>query len=252
MNCSRYRDWVAADVDGAPGARAPGLEAHLAQCPGCRTERTRQIAVRDLLRARAVLPQAPPGLRTRVRALLEAETGEAAKRRRGWRKPLLWAGLTFAAAAAATLAVLARGTDFDPLIREYDRAVQGALEIDFRTDAPAALEEFYRRHAADRVPAHVVDLSAAGFRLVGGALIDFPGRRARLSLYSDGRDLIVCDYRFAAQLPMDLRSDGRPVFFRRGGASLSVHRMGGEVCVLVTRMSMDDFRRRLGGDSTAG
>lgn len=253
MNCSQYRDLVAADVDGMLGAEAQSVQEHRAQCSACRAERARQAAVRDLVRARAARPEAPLGLRTRVRAALEAEELAAGRPQPWWRRRLSWAGAAFAAAAVVVIVTVAgRGSAFDPLVRDYDRVVQGALEIDFRTDAPAALEDFYRQHVADGVPAHVVDLSLAGFRLVGGTLVDFPDRRARLSIYSDGQYLIVCDYRFAAKFPMALPADGQPVFFHRSGVNFCARRSGDEICLLATRMPMDVFRRRVGADVTAG
>ncbi|HSD10778.1 MAG TPA: hypothetical protein VLF14_07325, partial [Candidatus Binatia bacterium] len=63
---------------------------------------------------------------------------------------------------------------------------------------------------------------------------------------------IVCDYRFAKGFPFDLPASGEPVFFGRGGASFCARRIGDEVCLLVTRMPMEIFRRKVGTGDESG
>jgi len=241
VNCDEYRDYVAADVDGLPGAEADAARRHLEGCPSCRQERERQTAVRALIRSHA-LPDMPIGLRTRVLASIAEES-----RRDRRAKVFRWAWLGAAAVGVlvAVVVVRDRSKPFAAWIREYDLAARGALAIDFPTQAPGELEGFYRQHQADGIPAHVVDLSHAGFRLVGGALASFPDRRARLSLYSDGEHFIVCDYLFAKRFPRVLPASGEPVFFSQGDLNFCARRIGDEVCMLVTRMPMELFRSRL-------
>ena len=248
MTCGDCKDWTAdADETGVPEA----AREHVAGCASCRAERERQLAVRTLLRSKSVLPAAPIGLRTRILAALEEEEA-AAPAAGGWRRFFGYGGLALATAVALVVLVgLPRG-EFAPLIRGYDLAVAGKLELGFRTDAPAALEQFFARHSAERIPSHVVDLTSAGFHLVGGALTDFPKRRARLAVYSDGRDWVVCDYQYAKDFPLSLPSNGQSVFFERDGMSFSAHRVGDEVCLLATRMKLEAFRRRLVGETAVG
>ena len=252
MTCNEYHDWVAADVDGIAGDDVERARAHAADCNACAAERSRQLGVRRLLRTRSLGPTAPAELRVRVLAAL-ADASETLETPRWWRRRAVWAVAAGALAAAAIVLVI-RGRDatFSPLIREYDRAARGALEVAYPTEAPSALEQFYRQHSGEGVPAHVLDLSSAGFRLVGGTFVDFPGRRARLSIYTDGADVIVCDYQFAVHFPLALPADGTPMFFRRGGASFCARRIGDEVCLLVTRMSLDRLRRKVGGEAASG
>ena len=251
MNCDEYLECAAADVDGVLGAAAGEVQRHLEGCAACRAERDRQLAVRDLLRARDLQPAAPVGLRTRVlAALAESDT---ANRRPWWPGALRWSAVVaFGIAAIVAVVVWNRHAPFAALIREYDQAANGSLALGLRTDSRQDLEGYYREHAGEGIPVHVVDLSAAGFRLVGGTMADVRGRRARLSVYSDGRYTIVCDYRHAESFPFVLPANGEPVFFGRGGASFCARRIGDEVCLLVTRMPMEIFRRRLGGGAESG
>jgi anti-sigma factor RsiW len=193
----------------------------------------------------------PVGLRTRVLAAI-AES-DAASQPPWWQGTLRWgAVVAFGVAAVVAIVVWNRHASFTALIREYDRAANGSLALGLRTAELGDLEAYYREHAGEGIPVHVVDLSAAGFRLVGGTMADLRGRRARLSIYSDGQYTIVCDYRFAKTFPFVLPASGEPVFFGRGGASFCARRIGDEVCLLVTRMPMEVFRRKLGGSAESG
>jgi anti-sigma factor RsiW len=253
VNCNEYRECAAADADGVLGAAEEEARRHLERCAGCRAERDRQLAVRGLLRSRArdLHPATPVGLRTRVLATLDE--AHAASERGWWSSAVRWGGVVaFTVAVVLTIVVWNRNAPFTPLIREYDRAANGSLELALRTAKREDLEAYYRQHAAEGIPVHVVDLSAAGFRLVGGAVADLRGRRARLSVYSDGRYTIVCDYRFAESFSYPLPASGEPVFFARGGASFCARRIGDEVCLLVTRMPMEIFRRKVGGGTESG
>jgi hypothetical protein len=117
-----------------------------------------------------------------------------------------------------------------------------------RVSGPDELERYYRSQPG--LPTHIQDLSKAGFHLVGGTVEKFPDRMARLSTYSDGETVVLCDYLYARNFPLELAS-GEPVFFTRSGLSFCVTRHADEVCVLVTRAPLDAFRRRLLGEAGA-
>jgi anti-sigma factor (TIGR02949 family) len=246
VTCAEYRDWVAADVDGSLGNEAENVRRHLASCESCRRLRERQVAIRELLRSRALQQPAPRGLRTRVVARLEEESqGLTAPRK--WRFRARSAGLALISVVAAAVMILwNRDASFAPLIESYNLASRGALEITFPTSDPVALEAYYRERHAEGFPDHVIDLSPAGFRLIGGVLKAFPEREARLAVYSDGANVIVCDYQFAKSFPFPLPASGEPVFFSRSGVNFCARRIGEEVCLLATRIAIDRFRTLVG------
>jgi anti-sigma factor RsiW len=255
MNCDEYRDWVAADVDGELGADAARVHAHVDGCPVCAAERNRQAAVRAELRRRALGAAPAADLRGRVVAALDRENampgarGSRVARRRI--SPVAWGAIGVAAAAVIALVVVGRASRFAPLIRSYDLADHGELALTMRTDRLEELEKFYRKEGGNDLPAHVVDLTAAGFQLVGGTIERFPTRRARLSVYSDGEHTIVCDYQLVRFFPFELPSNGNPVFFRERGVSFCARRIGDEVCLLATRMPLAMLQQKLGA-STEG
>jgi anti-sigma factor RsiW len=252
MTCQEYLDYVAGDVDGTLGEAAEAVRSHVAGCRRCRLERERQHAVRELLRSRHLLPALPVELRSRLLASAQESRGRESRAPQArW-----WVGGTALAAAAIALVIAAvvwgRRGPLSPLIREYQLASRGALKMALATGSRDQLEDLYRQHGDEGIAAHVVDLSPAGFHLVGGALEDFPGRRARITVYSDGEHLVLCDYFRADGAGIAAPANEQPSYFRAGGLSFRVRRVGDHVCVLVTQMSIEKFRRRLGDASQSG
>jgi len=244
MTCEEYRDWVAADVDGELGADAVQVRAHVDGCPTCGAERARQAAVRGLLRRGSLAIKPPAEIRDRIRAALDREDAGGGRVARRRISPAISALIGLAAAAVLAFFVFGRTSHFAPLIRSYDLAQQGALAMAVRTDRLEELETFYRKEGD--LPTHVVDLSAAGFRLVGGTIETFPTRRERLSVYTDGEHTITCDYQLAHHFPFELPANGDPVFFRERGMSFCARRAGDEVCLLATRMPLALLKTKLG------
>ena len=244
MTCEEYRDWVAADVDGELGDDAARVRSHVDGCARCGAERARQARMRDVLRRGSLATQAPPELRERIRAALDREDAAGTRVARRRISPAIWAPLGLAAAAVVAFFLFGRASHFAPLIRSYDLAQQGTLAMAIRTDRLEELETFYRSQGD--LPTHVVDLSGAGFRLVGGTIESFPTRRARLSVYTDGEHTIVCDYQLARHFPFELPANGEAVFFRERGMSFCARRAGDEVCLLATRMPLALLKTKLG------
>ncbi|MGH7857939.1 MAG: hypothetical protein ACREQY_11465 [Candidatus Binatia bacterium] len=243
MDCSEYREWIAADVDDAGGAGVEEARRHAEGCPDCRAARSEAAAVRSLLRSRSRVQEAPFGLRTRVLARIEEEA--SASRVPLWGRALRWAAI--ACLVLVALPLLNPSEHLDPTIESYHLALRGELPLSVRAESLAEIEEFYRRHAARGIRAHVVDLSAAGFRPVGGTLRDVRGAPLRLTVYSDGKSLIVCDYRAIDRYEGKLPKRGEPLVFSRGGLTFCVRRIGDEVCILATRLPTHVMVRRLLG-----
>ncbi len=253
VNCQEYLDYVAEDVDGALGEAVESVRLHLQGCARCQIERERQQTVRDLLRSRELAPESPTGLHERVLASLDGVSAKEVQAGRRWRMGV--GGGALAAAAVAVLVVALfwnRGGSLAPLAREYRLASQGILRMTLATRSREELEELYRRHEGEGIAAHVVDLSPAGFHLLGGVLDDFPGRRARITVYSDGEHLVLCDFFRADRAEIDVPANGSPLFFRASGLTFRARRVGDHVCLLVTRMPIEAFRRRLGEATESG
>jgi len=111
---------LAAYVDGmAVPEDCRHVEAHLKECPACRRDLQEQMAMRQALavHGRSTVPQAPPGLATRISATLAAQHNPVAQ---------AWWGFRLSAFAAAALVVLAVSAVALPVITGRSTVVLAA------------------------------------------------------------------------------------------------------------------------------
>src|SRR5258708_20812788 len=110
MNCSEARIQLSGYVDGelstSQGSRC---EAHVSGCAACQRDRSVQSFVHEELRRELTRYVAPAALHRRVRAAVQAKSGES---RASWWRRLNWAvltpaaGMAFAALFSANLVIL--------------------------------------------------------------------------------------------------------------------------------------------------
>lgn len=112
MNCREVETQLPSFIDGSITAEAHAIAAHLETCDACRASAHAQTVARTVLKARAaqLSPIAPPGLRTRLRALAEerASAGQAPIADQSYSPALSWTG-RLSAFAAAAMVVLTLG-----------------------------------------------------------------------------------------------------------------------------------------------
>lgn len=197
MTCREVEDSLAAFADGL-STRAAEIEAHVAACANCRRSAHMQRAARTVLRGRAAglsLP-APPGLRTRLIAVGNAQVPSP--------KPqglLGWTGRLSAFAAAAVL-VLTVGAVVLPIATIRSTTLLAAqLALDhlkcFRIDGDADGTPITKEQAESTLQREY-DLSVTVPPSLDAERLQLMA--ARRCLYGDGR---------AAHLMY--RLDGEPV-----------------------------------------
>src|SRR5258708_32964445 len=92
MNCSEARIQLSGYVDGESStSQGSRLEAHVSGCAACQRDRSVQSFVHQELRRELTRYVAPAALHRRVRAAVQAKSGES---RASWWRRLNWAGLT--------------------------------------------------------------------------------------------------------------------------------------------------------------
>ena len=134
-DCRQIESQLPPFVDGVADLRTrEAVQAHLAECAACRNRVTMERTVKTVLRARAaeLTELAPPGLRTRVVAALQAR--DAGERRVSW-------GMRISACAAAAVLLL---------------LVAGALEL----VTPKSDVLYAAQLAIDHVRCFVVELAS--------------------------------------------------------------------------------------------
>lgn len=190
MNCREVEDKLAAYVDGT--TRSMDVAAHLDTCDACRASAHAQTVARTVLKARAaqLSPIAPPGLRTRLRALADerASARQAAVADRSDALVLSWTG-RLSAFAAAAMVVLTLGAILLPVATVRSTALLAAqLALDhlkcFTIDGDADGQPI-RKAAAEATLQHDFDLSVTVPESVPSERLELMA--VRRCLYGDGR-----------------------------------------------------------------
>lgn len=251
------------------------LEAHLAACPGCRTELERVAALSAALRrgfsasagaegaqdqassedvvAAAAATAAPETLRAAVRAALRTAPATrvplpVAEPRRRPRAVPPWRGWRGAAAAAtvvlATLGGYAIGSERARSLAA-DAAAEELLSSHLRALLPGRLTDVLSsdRHQVkpwfagrlDFAPP-VPELTAAGYHLVGGRVDFFAGERAAAIVYMRRRHVIDVYI-------LPVQPDFRAPASARAGYSLVTWREGALQLVAISDVDRADLER---------
>lgn len=213
-------------------ANALAIEAHLRECEDCRQEFERIQAVRDLLETDGLSEPAPAGLRARIVATLDAETGirsSSPRPRSGIAAHVLsrrWASGALAGALAACLALtlavpqLTRSDIADQLVQSHVRSLLASHLVDIPTSDRHVVKPWFNGKIDFAPP--VPDLKDAGFPLIGGRLDYVDDRQVAAIVYGRRRHYINLFVRPAGGLSLS-----RGFSTRRDGYSLTRWTAGG-------------------------
>lgn len=256
VTCETLREWIGSLQPAAEWP--PGAAAHLSACAACRERLDRERETRDVLRALPV-PPADEQVRARVRQILRGEASRPPAGRLARMGPLQ--------AAAAVLCILLTGgvllgvflsdrgqstaeaAILDSVLSQHAAAVREAAQ---RRPEPGSCPECADPEAlAAKISPELLfkpaleSMEKAGFRPVLGncCAVKAPGDgRAGQILYRRGRCFISCFMMkdIGAEFSEASRTRIAGVdchVFERGGCTLVVSRLNGEVCVLCGRLS---------------
>jgi anti-sigma factor RsiW len=169
---------------------ASRIETHLGDCTRCAAQ-FRVIRIMREAMAKADLRfAAPPGLRTRIKAVLPVTAWAASSRR------TLFGGFVFASAlsaAAALLLIAVTGPDRDQIVvSDVVSAHLRSLDGNHLTDVQTGDQQGVKRWLGNRLGASppVPDLTAQGFSLVGGRIDYVLGKPVAAIVYRRSGHLI--------------------------------------------------------------
>jgi anti-sigma factor RsiW len=226
--------------------RRADVAQHVAACAQCRGQLAALTQARDAMRQ---LPDesAPPELRTRVLAGLDAIDREAQRPHGSPRTTRrVAAGLILAAAAALATFVVLRDSDSEPVVppaqiaADYRAYEGGSIALGVRTADPAAVETYFRERGIT-FPTRVFDLGMMGYTVVGGTVHGPPDAERALFVYraADGIELACQMYIGRVEtLPpaVEVREHNGIAFhiYRAGDVTLVFWQEGEVICVLAS------------------
>lgn len=194
MNCQQIQHLIHAHHDGElDAAHAAEMEDHLASCPRCTATAWNLTNLRDVLSKGELSYQAPAALRQRIRGeIRQAAAAERASAFGRWP----WRNLGLAAALVMVAAVLAlqfyHPRREDRLLAELTSSHVRSLMADHLTDVASSDRHTVKPWFDGKLnyAAPVLDLSAAGFPLVGGRLDLVDERPVAALVYARQKHLI--------------------------------------------------------------
>jgi anti-sigma factor RsiW len=184
MTCAEAEILLHALLDGELDAgHACEVEAHLEMCPRCAAQLR---AYRELQQAMpaALRFAAPMSLRRRIEAALPTTPARTSSRRSVLKGFAM--GSALSAAVAATLVIAVIRTDNDrrvlgDVLSAHLRSLQGEHLTDVQTSDQHTVKPWFNGKVDVAPP--VVDLTAQGFRLIGGRLDYVDGRAVASIVY---------------------------------------------------------------------
>ena len=185
MTCAEAEIMLHALLDDELDAgHALAIETHLATCPRCAAQLRAYRELQQAMPAAQLGFAAPMSLRRRVEAALPPPPTRVSSRRSVLKSFAM--GSALSAAMAATLVVAVIRTDRDQrtlgdALSAHLRSLQGEHLTDVQTSDQHTVKPWFNGRLDVAPP--VVDLTAQGFRLIGGRLDYIDGRAVAAIVY---------------------------------------------------------------------
>jgi anti-sigma factor RsiW len=195
VSCQEAQDLLHGYVDGELDlVRTLHIERHLRDCPACARAYAHQQALRSALRSGALYFAPPEPLEQRIRTAVR-RVSNAERRTWGWSWRWLSLGAALACVAVvlwSVVPILLESPAQDHLLQELVAGHVRSLMVDHLADVPSAdshtVKPWFEGKLDFSPP--VPDLTAQGFRLVGGRL-EYLAKRPVAALVYQRREHLI-------------------------------------------------------------
>jgi anti-sigma factor RsiW len=194
MECDEARPLLDAYVDGQLElTRQLGIETHLADCASCKNEAAQITNQNLLLRMNMPVHKAPPELRSKIRATLRKEARARFSRISEYTRPLVYAAalIVISCALAWTWLTLSPGKDkqlISEAISNHSRSLMVSHLVDLASSDQHIVRPWFSGKLDYSPP--VVDLTQAGYALVGGRVDILEKRPVAAIVYQRGKQVV--------------------------------------------------------------
>ena len=204
MTCQEIKEHITAAVDRRlDGEIKQSFEAHMVQCPDCRSEFELELLTKKYLRARLVRSRAPSAISGRILSQLNAfadEESSASRMSRLWAFPRLRPALVIGTIALVAL-VLFLSVPFNTRHRHtspddnnilhqsfnnYDAVLDGTLKPQVASSDPAEVKTFFAKSVNYDVK--VPHISKC--KLIGGLISNYQGKSLAHLVYKHGDEVV--------------------------------------------------------------
>lgn len=256
MRCEESRELVTGFVDEELSTDERTLfEAHLAACSGCADAVSAERRIRAMMRRTGQSVAAP----AQLRAVLQHQYGH--RQESWWVRVQQWCGMGFRPAPAMALVILilvplallmldSRQAISVETLRIHDAVVAGAIRYAHNDSAEQVAQELSRAVGGKFAPP-TYDLRQFGLHTTGGLQQQIDGRDVLVTVYKGTANPITChsflggegDIPEGAALVYDPVNGKKYFTFSDGALNAVLQQYRDEVCVLVSKMPLDDLVR---------
>ena len=266
MLCDEAQELITARVDGELSAGEQlAIEAHLKICGQCREAFTAESRLKQQTKLAAASVMAPAALRQAIegriagrRPIFKGQSSESVRRWfdiSGWRPAFAMALLLVAAASIIYMRWPSQNIGLAAL--ETHANILNGNTVLVRSGDPAAMRDELARAVGERFRPVAFDLSIMKLYPVSGFVQKVGHREVLVTVYQGDGPAITCftflgseadapegaERFYDADMRLDFYS------FSRGDVNGLLHREGGVICVLVSKMPAADLLAMIRGKS---